>query len=54
MHFGEERQVWGNFGIHVLGRLGHEEVRRRVFGVVDLVALRAGGFVGPDEVVRLM
>ena len=54
MHFGEERQIRRHLGIHMLGGLRHKEVGRRIVGVADLVALRAGSLVGPDEVVRLM
>ena len=51
MHFGEERQIRRHLGIHMLGGLRHKEVGRRIVGVADLVALRAGSLVGPDEVV---
>ena len=54
MHLGEERQIWGHLGVHMLGSLRHEEVRRRIVGIVDLVALRAGRLVGPDEIIRQM
>lgn len=54
VHFGEERQIRRHLGIHMLGGLRHKEVGRRIVGVADLVALRAGSLVGPDEVVRLM
>ena len=51
MHLREERQIWGHLGVHMLGGLRHEEVRRRIVGVVNLVALRAGRLVGPDEII---
>ena len=54
MHLREERQIRGHLGVHMLGGLRHEEVRRRIVGVVDLVALRAGRLVGPDEIIRQM
>ena len=51
MHFGQERQIRADLGVHVIGGLCHEEVRRRVGCIACLIALGAGSLIRPDEVI---